>query len=229
MMKKLISGAVFASVVFPALSAPVVNMPERKSFADTIASWFDGVWYGEIRGEMSYLHWKNKYSASDATVDGQSDSFAMEPVLGGALAFGHIFDEHWRGAVEAGMIGRFVDSGYGVDFTMTIPYLSVNALYDFDTGVYVGGGLGLALPKIDFDFDTINIEKRGVSPIFALMAGYSYHLSEVVSLDLRYRLSAVFGPDAKESGINGLPENYFELDTGFILNNSISIALRYEF
>lgn len=228
-MKKLISGLFFATVVMPAFAAPVYKAPVKQG----VGSWFDGVWYGGIRGELSFLNWKNEYSASDVNVDGQSDSFSFEPVFGGNLSVGHIFNENWRGEVEAGMIGRFADSGYGVDFTLTVPYVSVNAIYDITepdfAGMYVGGGLGIALPKIDFDYDTIDIKERGVSPMFAFMIGYSYEMSDNVSLDFRYRLAALFGPDGKESNVAGVADRFFEIDTGLILDNSISLGLRYEF
>ncbi len=232
-MKKLISGMVLSALVAPAFGAPVPVASEKMTFGDTIASWFDGTWYGGIRGELSFLNWKNEYSASDVDVDGRSDKYSMEPVFGGSLSFGHMFNENWRGEVEAGMIGRFTDSGYGADFELTIPYMSLNVMYDFTEpqvqGLYVGGGLGFALPKLDFDTGAINIQERAVSPMFALMVGYSYEMSENVSLDLRYRLSALFGPDGKENNVNDFIGEYFEVDTGFILDNSISLGLRYEF
>jgi len=227
-MKKLISGLFFATLIMPVFAAPVYRMPVKQ--ADS--GWFNGTWYGGIRGELSFLNWENEYSASDVDVDGQADSFSFESVFGGSLSVGHIFSENWRGEVEAGLIGKFEDSAYGVDFSLTVPYVSVNAMYDFTypqvAGLYVGGGLGIALPKIDFDYYTINIKKRAVSPMFSFMVGWSYEMEEGLNLDLRYRLSALFGPEGKESNIDGAGA-WFEINTGLILDNSISLGLRYEF
>lgn len=228
-MKKLISGMIFASFVVPAFAAPVQYSSGN--------GWFDGTWYGGIRGELSFLNWKNEYSASDVKIDGQSESFSFQPVFGGGLSFGHIFNENWRGEIEAGIIGRYsdssIDDGYVIDFSLTIPYLSVNAIYDFIepelAGLYFGAGFGVALPKVVFDSNNMDIEERAVSPMFSFMVGYSYEMSDSVTLDLRYRLSAMTGVSGKESNVNGLADAYFEIDTGLILDNSISLGLRYEF
>lgn len=234
-MKKLVSGLAFAAVMAPAFAAPVTSAPVKKTFGETIASWFDGVWYGGIRGELSFLNWKNDYSFSaELSEDGYteervSESFSFEPVFGGSLSFGHIFDEHWRGEVEAGIIGRFSDSGYGAHFELTTPYITLNALYDFDNDMYVGGGLGIAVPKVEFGFTSFDSKKSGISPMFALMIGYSYEMDASVTMDFRYRLAGLFGPQTKADGVNAYVGSWVESDTGFILDNSISIGLRYSF
>ena len=230
-MKKLISAAVFTAFIAPAIAAPVENVPQKMTFGETIASWFDGTWYGGIRGELSFLNWKNKYSSSESSVDGYSESFSFEPVFGGALFAGHIFDAHWRGEIEAGMMGRFSDSGYGAHFELTTPYITLNTLYSFDNDVFVGGGLGMAVPKAEFGFTTFDETDRAISPMFALMVGYSYDLDPRVTLDFRYRLAGFFGPDVKATGYNSAQDIYWDVKskTGFVLDNSISLGLRYEF
>ena len=224
-MKKIISVAVLAMLTVPAFSAPQKVYKPVNNVQGVVPS----LWYGMVRGEMSLLSWKNKYSSDVVDLDGASESFSFEPVFGGALALGHVTDVNWRGEVEAGLIGQFTDSGYGADFKLTIPYVSVNVMYDFNNNVYVGGGLGIAIPKVDLSWYTFDVDKRAVSPKFDLMAGYSHKIAERVSLDFRYRLSFMFGPDVKAEGISELGEYWLKTDVDMILNNSFSVGLRYDF
>ena len=60
----------------------------------------------------------------------------------------------------------------------------------------------------------------------ALMAGWSHHLDYNLVLDLRYRL-AMFGGVEHERTLNN--DYKFKNDIGMILDNSISVGLRYEF
>lgn len=229
-MKKIVSFAVLAMLTVPAFSAPQRIMYRSvKPVQRTSSHWLNGAWYGTIRGEMSLLNWKNKYSSDIVDLDGKSESFSFEPVFGGSLAVGHVANADWRGEVEAGLIGRFTDSGYGADFKLTIPYLSANIMYDFANNVYVGGGLGIAIPKVELSWNTFEADKRAVSPKFDLMAGYSHKISSRVSLDFRYRLSFMFGPDVKAEGISYTGENWLKTDVDLILNNSFSVGLRYDF
>ncbi len=223
-MSKVMSAAVLGALVMfgGAHAAPVSSQPNM------LQRLFGGQWYGAIRGEASFLNWKNEYS-SDADVDGTSERFSFEPVFGASLAIGHVGDNNWRGEVEAGLIGRFSDSGYGADFKLTIPYVSVNALHDFDNNVFVGAGLGLALPKVDLSWYTFEVDEREFSPKFDLMAGYSHQLDSRVSLEFRYKLSVLFGPDVKAQGISNSGDYWLKTDVGTIFANSFSIGLRYIF
>ncbi len=226
-MKKIISVAVLAMLTVPAFSAPQNHAVKKADLGASV--WSQGNWYGALRGEMSLLNWENKYSSDDIEIDGKSEDFSFEPVWGGSLAIGHTTGSEWRGEVEAGLIGQFTDSGYGADFKLTIPYVSVNVLYDFANNFYVGGGLGIAIPKVDLSWFTFDADKRAVSPKFDLMAGYSHKLTESVSLDFRYRLSVLFGPDVKAEGIAYSGQYWLKTDVDTILNNSFSIGLRYDF
>lgn len=224
-MKKVISAAVLAALVVPGI-AGAANVDAQPNM---LQRWFGGTWYGTVRGEMSLMNWSNDYSSDVADLDNKSDSFSFESVFGGSLAVGHIADANWRGELEAGVIGRFTDSGYGADFKLTIPYASVNVIYDFANSVYVGGGLGIALPKAELSWDTFETHKREVSPMFSFMAGYSHKMSENVSLDFRYRLSFMFGPEFAAKGISYLGDGWLKTDLGTIVSNSFSVGLRYEF
>ncbi len=221
-MKKIMSVAVLAALIVPgvASAASVAAQPDVSSV---------NPWYGAIRGEMSLLNWKNKYSSDVVDLDGRSESFSFEPVFGGSLAVGYVANADWRGEVEAGIIGQFTDSGYDADFKMTIPYLSVNVMHDFANNVYVGGGLGIAIPKAELSWSTFEADERAVTPKFDLMAGFSHGLTERLNLDFRYRLSFMFGPDVKAEGISYTGEHWLKTDVELILNNSFSVGLRYDF
>lgn len=228
-MKKIISVAVCALLIAPAFAAPQ-RMGNRYAVkSHSVRSADAGSWYGTIRGEMSLLNWKNKYSSDVVDLDGKSENFSFESVFGGSLAIGNMATADWRGELEAGIIGQFTDSGYGADFKLTIPYLSVNVIYDFENNVYVGGGLGVALPKAELAWHTFDSDDRIVSPKFDLMVGYSHKLAERVSLDFRYRLSLMFGPDVKASGISDTGEYWLKTNINSIFSNSFSVGLRYEF
>ena len=227
------SAAVFASL-FMVGGAYAASAPVRSNM---LQRWMGGTWYGTVRGEMSLLNWKNEYSSDVGDLDGKSDSFSFEPVFGGSLAIGHIAANNWRGEVEAGLIGQYSDAEAGANFELTIPYVSVNAIYDLENNVYVGGGLGFALPKADLsvavynpsigDWISFETEERALSPKFDLMVGYSYLLAERVNLDFRYRLSVLFGPNMKADDIYS--SEWLKTDVGTIFSNSFSVGVRYEF
>ena len=63
-----------------------------------------------------------------------------------------------------------------------------------------------------------------------IMLGYSYELDHNLVLDIRYRLAGLFGADHRISmwDSDGAP-HWFQNDIDFILDNSISIGIRYEF
>ena len=118
-----------------------------------------------------------------------------------------------------------------------------NGYYDFANGLYVGAGLGVALPKTELDDDAFKSggrSERNVSPMVGLMAGWSYHLDYNLLLDFRYRLAMLWGPEHTRAYRDGASVDYgtstldltgveFTNDIGLILDNSISVGLRYEF
>lgn len=189
-------------------------------------------WYATARAEISFLNWENKYWSDDVARSG-SDDYSFEVVFGGSIAAGKKFGYFWRGEVELGYIGHFKDAGEGVEFTFQTPYGMVNALYDFSNGLYLGGGLGVAVPMTSLDWDGFVAGSRketSVSPMAGLMVGYTHKLDDNFVLDFRYRLAGYNGTKhTSVYEINGGSSFEFENKIGLVLDNSVSIALRYEF
>ena len=238
-MKKLISVIALFAIATPAFAA---TKPARPSYLtrtangsyDVTYSYTDKAksgWYGVLRAELAFLNWKNKYS-SDVPLSASEDhdDYSFEPVFAVNGAFGKRFDYFWRADVELGYLTRFTDEDEGYKFTLDVPYLMMNGYYDFVNGLYLGAGLGAAFPTTTWDSvrftDAGHRSKTSVSPIVALAVGFTHKLDDNLVLDLRYRIAGFMGTKQKRE-LDYV--NYFESKIGFVLDNSISIGLRYEF
>ena len=199
-------------------------------------------WYIGGRLGLHLLTWKNKYSASpssavaDASFD--HDDYTFEPVFGGGIFGGYHINDSWRADLEFGYISRFTDSDNGFSFKISTPYLMANAYYDVYDGLYAGVGLGLSFTRATLDWEYFvdnSASKTRTSLSGALMLGYNYSLSESVVLDLRYRIAGFAGPKLTRGVSHTDPADPYngldsiETKTGFILDNSFMIGLRYEF
>ena len=185
-------------------------------------------WYAGARAELSFLNWENKYKSA-IFEDGSADHDKyFEPVFGGSAVFGRTFNYFWRAEIEGGIIGAFSDKDDGFEFKMTVPYLMLNGYYDFTNGLYVGAGLGIAVPRTELDgfFKSGDRAEWHVSPMGGLMFGWAHHLDDSVVLDIRYRLAG-FGGMKQTRTLNTGYE--FENKINFVLDNSISLGIRYEF
>ena len=241
-MKRLVSLVVLAMFSAPAFAAPAVPSHiarDGKGGYDITYNYKDKAktgWYITGRAELSFLNFKNEYSVDDdwgADESYSDDKYSFEPVFGGSLAAGKKIDYFWRGEVEGGFLGHFSDEDEAAEFTLSIPYLMANGYYDFTNGLYVGGGLGLAMPmyKISGDiFNGYDKKKTTVAPMIGVAVGYTHKLDDNLVLDLRYRLSGMTGAELK-LGFQDLDDgqHWFKSKTGVILDNSVSLGLRYEF
>lgn len=239
-MKKLVSIIALCAVVSPAFSATKAARPSyltrnANGGYDVTYSYMDkqkSGWYGSLRAELAFLNWKNKY-LTDAPLSPQDDhdNFSFEPLFTVNGAFGKRFDYFWRAEVEVGYITEFTDEDEGYKFSMSVPYAMINGYYDFTNGLYIGAGAGIALPITSWDSiaftDAGNRSKTGVSPMAGLMLGYAHKLDDNIVLDLRYRLAGFYGN--KQRREMAAPLNYFESKTGLVLDNSVSVGIRYEF
>ena len=197
-----------------------------------------GAWYVGGRANLSMLSWENEYTTtfSPTTEEYNHDKYSFEPIFGGSFAFGYAFDTSWRLEVEAGLLGRFEDNDEGVNFTLTVPYALANAYNDFENGMYVGVGLGLAVPKTELDgehnglvFEGGHRTKRQGSLMGAAMIGYAYDFDQHLTLDVRYRLAAFNGTKHETVLDDGSATYDFRNKIGLILDNSVSMGLRYRF
>ncbi len=234
-MKKLVSFAALAALVATAADAAPRQLTRNQDGSYNVTYDYTdraeaGWWYMGGRLDLNLLSWENEYSSTDPDINVafNSDDYSFEPVFGGNIFVGHTFEYFWRAEVEAGLISQFDDSDDGFDFKLTVPYLMANGYYDFANGLYVGAGLGIAMPKTQLGgyFKSDDRSERNVSLMGALMAGWSYHLDYNLLLDIRYRL-AVFGGTEHERTLNNGYK--FKNDIGMIWDNSISVGLRYEF
>lgn len=236
-MKKLVSVAVLTALVTPAFAAPAIPSHitrDGNGGYDVTYNYKDKAktgWYVGARAELSFLNWKNKYSSDDPNVDVNydDDKYSFESVFGGSISVGKTFNYFWRGELEGGYIGYFDDKDDGAEFSLSIPYLMANGYYDFVNGFYVGAGVGIALPitKLDaYFYDGGDRSKTGFSPMVGLMLGYAHKLDDNLVVDFRYRLAGLNGTKQSRRLDNGYD---FENKIGLILDNSISIGIRYEF
>jgi len=239
-MKKLVSIIALMAIATPSFAATKAARPSyltrnanggydvTYSYADKVKSG----WYGVVRAELSFLNFKNKYSYDGAPLDPSQDhdDYSFESVFSGNIAFGKRLNYFWRGEVEAGYITEFKDTDDNIEFTLSVPYVMANGYYDFVNGLYLGAGLGVAFPTTTLDgpgfSDSGNRKHTGVSPMAGLMAGFTHKLDDNLVLDLRYRLAGMYGVKQEREVAY---TNHFQNKIDFIMDNSISLGIRYEF
>lgn len=239
-MKRLVSLAVLLGLAMPAVAAPSYLTRDNNGGYVVTYDYTDKAktgWYVGARAELGFWNWENKYSADDDLTgldnNYNSDKYSFEPVFGGSIFGGTRFAYFWRAELEAGYLGYFKDKDAAAEFTMQIPYVMLNGYYDFTNGLYLGAGVGVAMPITTIDMiwaDGSDRTEYGVAPMAGVMLGYSYELDDNLVLDLRYRLAGMTGVDQKIDMVDtdGAP-HWFQNDIDFILDNSVSIGIRYEF
>ncbi|MBO5834235.1 MAG: outer membrane beta-barrel protein [Alphaproteobacteria bacterium] len=236
-MKKIVSLAVLAALTTPAIAAPSYLSRTKDGGYNVTYDYNDKAktgWYIGGRAELSFLNWENEYTSDygDIVPEYSSDKYSYESVFGGSFFVGHTFNYFWRAEVEAGIIGQFDDQDEGVEFKMTVPYVLANGYYDFTNGLYVGLGAGIALPKTELDalnFVPGDRSERAVSAMGAVMLGWAYKLDYNLTLDLRYRLAVFGGTEHVRDFVYDETVFEFTNEMGLILDNSISLGVRYEF
>lgn len=238
-MKRLVSLAVLIGLTGPALAAPSYLTRDSNGGYVVTYDYTDKAktgWYVGGRAELGFWNWENKYRTDDNFAGDEnfnSDKYSFEPVFGGSIFGGKRFAYFWRAELEAGYLGYFEDKDAAAEFTMQIPYVMLNGYYDFTNGLYLGAGVGVAMPITTIDMvyaDGSDRTEYGVAPMAGVMLGYSYELDYNLVLDIRYRLAGMTGVDQRiDFADNNDVPHWFQNDIGFILDNSISIGIRYEF
>ena len=191
---------------------------------------------------MNIWNWKNDYNSDYTGTDllFSQDEYSGENVFGGNVALGFYFSKNWRADVELGITKEFEDYDEAATYTLSMPYLMGNAYYDFNSGFYLGGGLGIVRSKISIDgllFQnstsgaeyTDNLLKVGVS------AGYAFRVGNNMHIDLRYRLSGIQGPEVSRTfwwdqyNDGNYREFILKITSGLVLENAFSVGLRVSF
>ena len=233
-MKKIVSLAVLAALVTTASNAAPSYLTRNKDGGyDVTYDYTDKAkngWYVGGHVALNLMNWENEYSTewAGASADFGSDKY-NEVVFGGDIFFGKTFKYFWRGEVEAGLLGQFEDKDLSYAFKLTIPYLMANGYYDFVNGLYVGAGLGIAVPAMELDgsvFDTGDRKEYNISPMLGIMVGYTHELDYNLTLDIRYRLAGLMGGEQERTLLGG---ELFKNEIGLILDNSVSVGIRYDF
>ena len=201
-----------------------------------------GSGYVGMNLDVNLLNWTNKYKATpeEAVVNlmADHDDYKFKPLIGGHFVAGYRFSPGWRADAEFGFTSEFEDSDNGISFKLSIPYVTANVYHDFVNGLYLGIGGGAAFPTISMEWENFTANgssKTGVAPMGAAMLGYAYYLSESLIFDVRYRFAGLFGNTKIKRGANYQaddehpPLESLETKVGFIMDNSISIGLKYEF
>lgn len=186
------------------------------------------IWYLDVHADLSFLSWKNKYTYGS---DSGSDKFNFKPVFGANLAVGCKFDKSWRSDLELGYIGHYSEqeteyiSGYlteKTDFNLSAFYSTVNGYYDFESGIYMGLGAGVAAVRASLNHSALRkVSKTNASPYGAVVLGWTHPVNDKLNFDMRYRFAAFSG------------SKFYDLDVqtkiGLIIDNSLSVGLRYSF
>lgn len=235
-MKKIISLIAICAATSSAFAAPQLVRRSARNEYNVTYDYRDKAkngWYMTGRAGLSLLNFKNKYSADDRSYT-ESESYSFEPVFDGSLAFGKRFGYFVRGELEAGYIGNFTDKDMDMEYKLSVPYLTANVYYDFLSGFYVGAGLGVTLITMELDgeefVDEGNRKERDIGFIGGINLGYTHKLDDNLILDLRYRLAGISGVKHTRDWL-APDSNIYDVTvkTGFIMDNTISLGIRYEF
>lgn len=214
----------------------VQNQQPAAKATKAYPKWYAGanIFYNLAKFESKHLT-NGVYDSSDPY---SKDDFSVGQ-LGGAISFGQKFNKNWRLEAEAGYFSKYDEQEEGADFGISAPYLIANVMYDMDLkdwgGFYFGAGIGAAFVTTSLESWRLfsgDKKKTSVSPMGALMIGYQYPINEKFFLDVRYRLSGFNGTEHTQQWManDGNDTIYdFTNDTGFILNNALSVGVRYEF
>lgn len=196
-------------------------------------------WYIGVNAAMNFWSWENEYNSNYGGTDllFNKDEYSFESVFGGAIAVGTWFASGIRGDIELGMSAEFSDSDDLAEYKLSIPYLMANAYWDFDSGLYLGGGLGVARPKITLDgalFNGGSGEDASVSPKVGFALGYASQIADNTFIDFRYRISLMKGTDVSQTftweQTPGSGEQYIlQVENDLILENALSVGIRFGF
>lgn len=184
--------------------------------------------------------WDNEYESNYTGVDllFNNDHYSFESVWGGSVAVGTVFESGLRGDVELGVSKKFKDIDDFAGFTMHVPYVMANVYKDFESGFYLGAGLGVARPTVTIQgdlFDNIETEKNSISPKIGVSVGFATRVADNFFIDLRYRFSGLKGTDISSKfwwdqyNDGNYEQFYMQVKAGLIMENAVSAGIRFTF
>ena len=196
-------------------------------------------WYLSANVAMNLWSWGTEYESdySGTNISFDNDDYSFESVFGGSVAIGKLFESGMRADVELGLSSEFSDSDEIAEYSLSAPYVMANVYYDFDSGVFLGAGLGITRPEVKLDgslFGNKEYSKTGLSIKVGATVGYSAHVADNAYVDFKYRLSGFRGPDLTNAFLwdqyVGTDEVYsLNVKTGIVFENALSVGVRFYF
>lgn len=198
-----------------------------------------GDWYVAANFMMNLWSWENDYRSDYTGSDllFSKDTYSFESVTGFSFAFGKKFESGLRGDIEFGMSSTFTDADDVAQFSMNIMHLTANIYHDFESGIYLGAGIGVAKPTVKIEgllFGGNSGENSAISPKVGAALGYAKQVADNTFIDVRYRLSVMKGIDLSQPFMwdqytGEYEQHILQIEAGLILENSVSVGLRYSF
>lgn len=197
--------------------------------------------YVEGRFDLNRWSWKNDYNSDYTGTDlvFSQDVYSSENIMGGDVAIGFWITNEWRADAELGFGSKFEDKDEVAAYTLSMPYLMLNAYYDFKYGIYLGGGVGVArstatIDGLLFNGSVSETEHSEYALKFGVGAGYNLRLAPNIYLDFRYRLSAVQAPEISrtfwwDQYTGEYKEYVLRVKGGLLTENTFSVGLRFNF
>lgn len=199
----------------------------------------DKEWYLSANVAMNMWSWGTEYESdySGTNISFDNDDYSFESMFGGTVAIGKQFESGMRADVEVGISAEFSDSDEIAKYSLSAPYVMANVYYDFDSGIFLGAGLGLAKPEVKLDgelFENKEYSKTDLSIKVGAAVGYSAHVADNAYIDFKYRLSGFRGPDLTNAFMwdqyVGTDELYsLNVKTGIVIENALSVGVRFYF
>lgn len=147
-----------------------------------------------VSGKLTYSDVSADVKYSDISSSSESKEEASDNVLGGSFAYG-IKLGALRTELELNLKGtaekKYADEYETWKNSLENNSIMLNTYYDIDTGTkltpYVGAGMGLARLKSKIDLEDAHYSKSKTSFAWQIGAGFSYAVTNDVSLDAGYR------------------------------------------
>ena len=237
-MKKIVSFGIIAMLTSAGFAAAPSHITRNSDGGyDVTYDYKDKAktgWYAGARAELNFMNWEYKFTDAEGS---DSDKFSFEPLFGGSAFFGKRIEYFWRAELEAGFLGYHSENDNGAEMKLSLPYAMINGYRDFNNGLYLGAGVGAALPISTIsqhdNYTTVDeTTKTSFSPMAGVMLGYSHKLDDNLVLDLRYRFAGIMGMKNNITiydNFDPTDREKVEVKTNFFMDNSISVGLRYEF